>query len=610
MLTLHPATDYAQERYDLLVQLELFRLDPYVDSRDIPTIGIGFNLQDLFVRSAVFQAFGINTANPAEAPYVGALNAYLNGTYPLSQQTALRDALDLVMFERSQALGGGRATFSFANETEVQIVLATVVAAKEDLVDLWLERTGLASTLQGMSSRNTRERIALVSLAYNSKVYGKDRSDTAWNDEGLPTTLGPKLTRALLADDRAEAWFEIRYNTNPPGTSDRPGIANRRYKESDLFNLYEQGDLTLEGAQGADRMFTRHSATIPSYEERFDPTNGASTHIDDQLDKAKSFLTKAFVEDKGIAIDIGVRDIPVGEDQTTLYFRNTDADPLEGGGDNDLIFGESGNDVLIGKGGDDVLYGGDGIDTLDPGTGKAFLFGGKGADVYRITSLTDTLTIEDEDGKGLIVFDPDGEVTGLVGGTREAGAGGAYKIPDPEHPYQVSYSWSGSGADLTIKIDGQPGKILVKDFNLGDLNINLIELSPLPPEDLSSLPHPQNGTKFNDRADTPDYEDLDGDGENDIGPIFGNDAAQLIEGFAGDDDIFGKGGGDRLIGGPDNDIIDADGDRQSKRARGRQHHRKAENKSVPVLSAVLSGGEGQSAEFSKNLDRDVWRAAR
>ena len=128
----------------------------------------------------------------------------------------------------------------------------------------------------------------------------------------------------MANDDRAEAWFEIRYNSNASSDS---GLANRRYRESDQFDLYDE-NLSAIGAKGAFRMFTRHKEVIvgldgtSGYESQFPPpldAQGNSTAIAVQLADAKTFLTTNFGESVGID-----GDILVGEDQSTLYFRNTD----------------------------------------------------------------------------------------------------------------------------------------------------------------------------------------------------------------------------------------------------------------------------------------------
>ena len=107
---------------------------------------------------------------------------------------------------------------------------------------------------------------------------------------------------------------------------------------------------------------------------------------------------------------------------------------LYGGLGNDHIYGGAGNDTLVGNGGDDYIYGGDGNDTLyagDEGSGVTDrggendeLYGGEGDDtlIYNYSALfggegrlegaagfdtyktNGTLTIMDEDGKGILYY--------------------------------------------------------------------------------------------------------------------------------------------------------------------------------------------------------------
>lgn len=66
------------------------------------------------------------------------------------------------------------------------------IAEAEDLV------TNRLNNLANTTIAQSRERAALVSLGYN----------------GGSGALGNKLMNAIKMDNRAEAWYEIRYNTN------------------------------------------------------------------------------------------------------------------------------------------------------------------------------------------------------------------------------------------------------------------------------------------------------------------------------------------------------------------------------------------------------------
>ena len=94
------------------------------------------------------------------------------------------------------------------SESDATALLNVRAAAAENQLDQIL----------GFHMAESRERAALASLAYNN----------------ASALLGPKLVAAIQTDDRAEAWYQIRYNSNG-GASSGSGIANRRIAESNLF---------------------------------------------------------------------------------------------------------------------------------------------------------------------------------------------------------------------------------------------------------------------------------------------------------------------------------------------------------------------------------------
>jgi hypothetical protein len=89
--------------------------------------------------------------------------------------------------------------------------------------------TALNAALGGAGELlQSRERIAVISLAYHMSVA------TA---AGIRGELGRALS-AITNDNRAEAWYIMRYASNRRHNSDR---ARRCYAESDFFDLYDNG---------------------------------------------------------------------------------------------------------------------------------------------------------------------------------------------------------------------------------------------------------------------------------------------------------------------------------------------------------------------------------
>jgi Ca2+-binding RTX toxin-like protein len=248
----------------------------------------------------------------------------------------------------------------------------------------------------------SKERVALFDMVYNGGA-------------GL---IGDNLLSALENNNRAEAWYEIRYNSNYGNSRINTGlgIANRRVSESNTFNLYSNNfDNLSNEAKTAEsktimRMYTLHKSgngtpySIENEETSFPAAYNGSNSITSQTEPAKTYLITNFGE--GVNID---GDIIVGAGLDSYAYKNetiNDAS-LRGTSDNDLIFGEKGNDTINAGNGDDVIYGGEGNDTLN---------GGKGNDTYIIevpnelahdiehdiieeTSVTDRIIFKGKDDK-------------------------------------------------------------------------------------------------------------------------------------------------------------------------------------------------------------------
>lgn len=324
-------TEYENQRYIFLTKTEengVPKLAPYDDGVGYITIGIGFNLEEAAVRDEVFRTFGIIRNNPAlstVAPAPGQLSAqqvendYINqliATIGTASTPTDLAKLNSIMTARAAdtrlaALGTRRSTFAFTGEPEIRATFDRLMTnIYEPKVDSWL--SGIP---------DSRERTALISLAWNQK-------------DGSPL-LGKKLKAAIQADDRAEAWYEIRYNSNSVKQAQniRNGIAKRRYFEADTFGLYDNGantqtTMTDVAAKGIFRMYTRHQEAIDAYDSQFGAqvalanSDYNTTIVDDRtawFQPARDYLIRNYVTDNALisvkpAID---GDILVGEDTTT-----------------------------------------------------------------------------------------------------------------------------------------------------------------------------------------------------------------------------------------------------------------------------------------------------
>lgn len=119
------------------------------------------------------------------------------------------------------------------------------------------------------------ERVALVSLAYNRGVGMLN---------GIPTRNVPEhpVMVAIRDGNRAEAWFQIRYNAwgsdrldrqYPNPGSNEPGLRKRRFAEAQVFGLYDDSDnVTPQEARDVYRMYELHRREIDRVEQNFGVT--------------------------------------------------------------------------------------------------------------------------------------------------------------------------------------------------------------------------------------------------------------------------------------------------------------------------------------------------
>ncbi len=526
---------YDQQRYDEIRLLEGTNQGrPYLDTTGNPSVGIGFNLRgNATVRAEVFfrmeinpDAQGLSAAQrAAESSYLNQLNTAAAGSYASS--SAVQSAFDAIMAVRAgDALFAGITritslpTFTMT-DPQMQAVFSVAALQAESKVDAWL--AGIPQS---------DERLALVSLAYNNLI--------GVNPGG--TFKSSSLRQAIINDNRAEAWYEIRYQSNG-GQSAGAGIANRRIAESNLFSLYDNsGQVSEAEAKEVLRMYTIHQPEIQDYESRFAaqfPTGGTNTVVFQIVD-AKTTLIPIY--NAGKSID--------GEVLVGNAFSNT----LDEYGrlvldKSDLLFGEGGNDYLYGHGGTDVLYGGDGRDTLVGGTGNDHLEGGEGFDSYRWSTGDGHDRIEDSDAEGVIYVN--GQM--LVGGVKKAGHQD-WVSADGSIRYEMS------GTDLVVKLNGTQILTVNEDFQSGQFGIRLVDGPETPAYDngrATQRLYAETGVEPDGPISVSSNLILYGsEGFDDLGAAWSwylwNDQ---LYGYGGSDHIAAGLGHDRVYGGDGNDYI-------------------------------------------------------
>lgn len=330
----------------------------------------------------------------------------------------------------------------------------------------------------------SREKAAAVSVVYNRGVGSYNRNMEPFRD-------------AVEAGDRAEAWFELRYNSWGSHAPSEAGLRKRRYMEGQLFGLYDDpANVGADEARDVYRSFQLHRDRIvrdeANWGESIDGRDATRNMIDaanrdysnitadygdvqtirEALTPAKNALltdlrrehpdladrlTNESFEAGAIYLDPGRNAATVAVDAehaATLDARRTRNNAEISS--NDLLIGEGGDDTLRGARGDDILIGGAGRDRLE---------GGQGRDTYVV-------------GDGDTVLDSDriGEVRWggqqLTGGTRNEG--------DPENTYRSAdgrYTYQLQGTDLRIT-DQAGATVTVKEFESGNLGITLGATTP------------------------------------------------------------------------------------------------------------------------------------
>jgi Ca2+-binding RTX toxin-like protein len=189
-------------------------------------------------------------------------------------------------------------------------------------------------------------------------------------------------------------------------------------------------------------------------------------------------------------------------------------DTLDGGSGNDRLYGGTGSDSLLGGAGDDYLQGEDGNDTLDGGSGNDALVGGAGNNTYLF-------------GRG------DGQDTVISGVSSVAGQINVLQFKAGVLPNDTVFTRTTE--DLVLSIAGMTDKITLSGFFYGG--------------DPGNAQNPVQKVNFADGTSW-DIAALKAKA------IAGDNSAQVLTGYAGDDVINALGGNDSVFGNAGNDTLD------------------------------------------------------
>lgn len=105
------------------------------------------------------------------------------------------------------------------------------------------------------------ERVALTSVAYN-RGPGALTGKPGGNEHPVMT--------AIREGNRAEAWYQLRYNCWGTKADGEGGLRKRRFAEAQVFGLYDDPEkVSPNEARRVLAMFDRHRTEIDRVEDRF-----------------------------------------------------------------------------------------------------------------------------------------------------------------------------------------------------------------------------------------------------------------------------------------------------------------------------------------------------
>ncbi|HWW04223.1 calcium-binding protein [Collimonas sp.] len=497
--------NYEALRFALIGQVEGIVYTPYFDKVGIITIGIGFNIDtgNANTRAAVMSAMGLTSTQQSAVNTLWDSVALAN-IRSMAPGKARDGALSSLLAQTV-----GTSTFAMTDSTMLQ-VFNGIVDGKDKTAQ---NATGIVAP--------SFERAVLASLEYNSKY-------APGNPKGL---IGPGLLRALKLSDpaeaRAEAWYQLRYNSG--------NQYKRRYEESALFGLYQnQNNISAQDALAVFKVYTRHRGDAMN--AQWDTTHAQEIGLANAdmhaIGQTLATLTAqvALPSVDTLTVELGYGEAPLfdylkqqylGDSEITQSllvsaFNSTniyaagdtdqilDVRPYQTGsfaqGATNLLIGGGGNDMLIGGAGSDLLIGGSGNASLVAGSGNETLVGGTGNDtMIGYTNGNDTFVYVGRGAGVDHILDTSGQGTvwindKQIGAHTTAVKGQNFSWTDNldgQTLYQFNEHAKGSNTGtLTISLGllgSNGGQIVIDDFDLnkaetgtnGYLGIHLREQSAI-----------------------------------------------------------------------------------------------------------------------------------
>jgi len=485
--------EYKKQRFDFIKEVEGYKETLYVDNKGFLTIGIGFNLHDSTVRVKVFtdllnltlDEYGNSARN-----YIDQLSTTI-GTAGKTL-TDVKKILDAWKLDYDTNKNNPISSFKIPPPTSITIEAKNGKTAETRINEFF--ENNFAQTYENYiptSVPNSIERIALFSAAYNS-----------------PSLIGTGIKTALASGNRADAYYELVYNSGAPYW--------RRYMEGALFGLYnDPGSITESEALSVLKMYTKnrdrilnmdqiHTSDLASANSHFAHLNAihsslsAYTATTINLNLAINYIKQTGYgeasEDllpimKRLDGEFLIGDAQGNTDDTIGFSQimaNNKSDLIMGLAGIDVLNGQGGNDVILGGSGDDQLFGGDGNDYLFGGTqsdylageeGDDYLDGGDHSDVLEGGEGYDTYNFQGNFGRD-IVNDTEGRL--IVGGVV---MGAFYKEDPDDDTYKMGDDFTAVkvGNSVIITASGAShGSIEITNWASGNLGVSLWDVPPPP----------------------------------------------------------------------------------------------------------------------------------
>ena len=237
-------------------------------------------------------------------------------------------------------------------------------------------------------------------------------------------------------------------------------------------------------------------------------------------------------------------------------------DTISGDDNANILDGAGGNNRLVGRGGNDTLIGGSGSDALLGGTGADLLQGGSGFDQAAYWYATSGVTVD-----LLNMAGNTGEAAGDVFQGIEGLSGSAFadalsgdNLGNFLGGYNGNDTLSGRGGSDTLM--GENGNdILIggegADYLFGGLGQDHVGYWGAATGVTADLLSPQYNTGEAAGDIFNSIENLSGTALADV--LWGDDAANYLGGYLGDDMLHGRAGNDYLAGDLGNDVLNGGG---------------------------------------------------